>query len=168
LIWINGGAGRLAHSAGNRLVPLMNATPSLVPPVASPALCTEEDVTRLVHDFYARVREEERLGPVFDAHVHDWPVHLAQLVDFWSAMLRGTRRFKGSPMSKHMAIALDKDLFDRWLALFRRTTAECGNPPMQALADDVAARIAETFWRRYQMLRWPQVALPVLGVPARD
>jgi hemoglobin len=71
-------------------------------------------------------------------------------------------------MSKHMAIELDKDLFERWLVLFRITTAECGNPPMQALADDVAARIGETFWKRYQMLRWPQVGLPVLGIPAKD
>ncbi len=36
---------------------------------------------------------------------------------------------------------LDRDLFDRWLALFRQTTAECGNPPMQRLADDVAAAV---------------------------
>ncbi|WMJ68651.1 group III truncated hemoglobin [Stenotrophomonas sp. 24(2023)] len=135
---------------------------------ASPDLCSEAEVTRLVHDFYARVRLEERLGPVFDAHVHDWPAHLAQLVDFWSAMLRGTRRFKGAPMSKHMAIDLDRDLFDRWLALFRQTTAECGNPGMQQLADEVAARIGDTFWKRYQMLRWPQVALPIVGMPGRD
>jgi len=146
----------------------MNAPSPTELPVASLALCSEEEVTRLVHDFYARVREEERLGPVFNGHVHDWPSHLDQLVDFWSAMLRGTRRFSGSPMSKHMAIDLDKDLFDRWLVLFHRTTAECGNPPMQALADDVAKRIAETFWRRYQMLRWPQVGLPVLGVCGQD
>ena len=146
----------------------MNATPPPVIPVASPELCTEQEVTRLVHDFYARVREEERLGPVFEAHVHDWPEHLAQLVDFWSAMLRATRRFKGSPMSKHMAIELDKDLFDRWLVLFRITAAECNNPPMQALANDVAARIGDTFWKRYQMLRWPQVGLPVLAIPAKD
>ncbi|AWH31183.1 group III truncated hemoglobin [Stenotrophomonas sp. YAU14A_MKIMI4_1] len=146
----------------------MNATSPPEIPTASLELCSEAEVTRLVHGFYARVRQEDRLGPVFGGHVHDWPAHLEQLVDFWSAMLRGTRRFKGSPMSKHMAIALDKDLFDRWLVLFRQTTAECGNPPMQALADDVAARIADTFWRRYQMLRWPQVGLPVLGVPGRD
>lgn len=146
----------------------MNATPLPVLPVASPELCTEQEVTRLVHDFYARVREEERLAPVFGGHVHDWPAHLAQLVDFWSAMLRGTRRFKGAPMSKHMAIELDRDLFDRWLVLFRLTTAECGNPPMQALADDVAERIADTFWRRYQMLRWPQVTLPMLDLSGKD
>lgn len=133
-------------------------------PEASLTLCSEAEVTRLVHDFYGRVREEARLGPVFTAHVQDWPTHLAQLVDFWSALLRGTRRFQGSPMSKHMAIdAMDRDLFDRWLALFRQTTAECDNPDMQRLADDIATRIADTFWKRYRMLRWPQVALPVLG-----
>ncbi|HCL45224.1 MAG TPA: hypothetical protein DIC54_13645 [Pseudomonas sp.] len=41
-------------------------------------------------------------------------------------------------------------------------------PPMQELADDVAARIGDTFWKRYQMLRWPQVGLPVLGIPGKD
>jgi len=48
------------------------------------------------------------------------------------------------------------------------TQALLPSPPMQALADDVAKRIAETFWRRYQMLRWPQVGLPVLGVRGQD
>jgi len=140
-----------------------NPIPSTLPE-ASPDLCSEQEVTRLVHDFYARVRDEPRLGPVFTAHVHDWDAHLAQLVDFWSALLRGTRRFQGSPMSKHMAIdAMDRDLFARWLVLFRQTSAESGNEGMQRLADDIAARIADTFWKRYQMLRWPQVPLPVVG-----
>ena len=145
--------------------PMTSALPAATPlPQASPELCTEAEVIRLVHDFYARVREEPRLGPVFTAHVADWRTHLAQLVDFWSALLRGTRRFQGSPMSRHMAIdAMDRDLFDRWLALFRLTSAECGNPDMQRLADDIAARIADTFWKRYQMVRWPKVALPVIS-----
>lgn len=135
------------------------AVPAL--PVASLQLCSEAEVIRLVHDFYARVRQDPQLGPVFDARIHDWEAHLAQLVDFWSAMLRGTRRFNGNPMSKHMAMPeLERALFDRWLLLFGRTTAESGNPPMQRLADDVAARIADTFWRRIQMQRWPE--LPVV------
>lgn len=136
-------------------------------PVASATLCSEQEVTCLVHDFYARVRREERLGPVFEARIHDWDGHLAQLVDFWSAMLRGTRRFNGNPMSKHMAMPeLERDLFDRWLLLFRQTTAESGNRPMQQLADDVATRIADTFWRRIQMQRWPE--LPIAGKSRLD
>lgn len=141
------------------------ATPVL--PVASATLCTEQEVTRLVHDFYARVRQDEQLGPVFGARIHDWDAHLAQLVDFWSAMLRGTRRFNGNPMSKHMAMPeLERALFDRWLLLFGQTTAESGNRPMQQLADDVATRIADTFWRRIQMQRWP--ALPIAGKARLD
>ncbi|WP_448142429.1 group III truncated hemoglobin [Stenotrophomonas bentonitica] len=136
-------------------------------PAASLALCSEQEVTRLVHDFYARVRLDDQLGPVFEARIHDWDAHLAQLVDFWSAMLRGTRRFNGNPMSKHMAMPeLERALFDRWLLLFRHTTAELGNPPMQQLADDVATRIADTFWRRIQMQRWPE--LPIAGKPRPD
>jgi len=145
----------------------MQHPPATPLPTPSLELCSEQEVTRLVHDFYARVREEPRLAPVFTARVHDWDAHLAQLVDFWSAMLRGTRRFSGAPMPKHMAMdELDRDLFDRWLQLFRQTTAECANPPMQQLADDVATRIADTFWRRFQMLRWPQ--LPITGAARLD
>lgn len=145
----------------------MSSSVAPVLPAASLALCSEQEVTRLVHDFYARVRQDGQLGPVFEARIHEWDVHLAQLVDFWSAMLRGTRRFNGNPMSKHMAMPeLERALFDRWLLLFRRTTAELGNPPMQQLADDVATRIADTFWRRIQMQRWPEP--PLAGRPRLD
>lgn len=136
-------------------------------PTPSPTLCSEAEVTRLVHDFYARVRQEPRLAPVFVARVHDWDAHLAHLVDFWSAMLRGTRRFSGTPMPTHMAMhELDRDLFARWLRLFRQTTAESGNPAMQRLADDVGRRMADTFLRRFQMLHAPD--LPVDGHPRLD
>jgi len=145
----------------------MQHPPATPLPTPSLELCSEQEVTRLVHDFYARVREEPRLAPVFTARVHDWDAHLAQLVDFWSAMLRGMRRFNAAPMPKHMAMdELDRDLFDRWLRRFRQTTAECANPPMQRLADGVATRIADTFWRRFQMLRWPQP--PIAGAARLD
>jgi len=145
----------------------MQHPPATPLPTPSLELCSEQEVTRLVHDFYARVREEPRLAPVFTARVHDWDAHLAQLVDFWSAMLRGTRRFSGAPMPKHMAMdELDRDLFARWLRLSRQPPPEGATPPMQRLADDVATRIADTFWRRFQMLRWPQ--LPIAGAARLD
>ena len=116
-----------------------------------PGLCSEDDVTRLVHAFYARVRADAVLGPVFEAHVHDWPGHLAQLVDFWSAMLRGTRRFSGAPVQRHNALpGLDEAMFGRWLALFHLTTAGIGNPGMRQVADDIATRVASTLLTRYR------------------
>lgn len=60
-------------------------------------LCTEEEVSILVHAFYARVRQDEVLGPIFNTHIVDWDHHLAKLTDFWSAILRRTARFSGAP-----------------------------------------------------------------------
>lgn len=119
-------------------------------------VCSEQEIEELVRRFYARVREDAELGPVFEARVHDWEQHILQLVDFWSALLRGTSRFNGAPMPKHLAIPdLRWEMFERWLALFTQTTAELGNPTMQALADDAARRVAGSIWRRYSNPSFP-------------
>ncbi len=121
-------------------------------PDRPPPCCTEAEVESLVHGFYASVRADALLGPVFDAHVQDWPAHLARLVDFWSSLLRGTQRYSGSPMSLHMAMpGLDEALFRRWLLLFGQATAALGNPAMQQLANARATQIANRFWQRYQV-----------------
>ena len=117
-----------------------------------PDLCTEEEVSRLVHGFYASVRKDPVLGPIFDAHVQDWGRHLPTMVDFWSGALRGTARFRGAPMPKHAALpGLDAQLFQRWLALFEQTTATLGNAAMAERANALAARIAESLWYGYQL-----------------
>ena len=64
----------------------------------APDLCTEAEIADLVHRFYARVRADALLGPIFDAHIVEWDPHLARMVDFWSSALRGTRRYRGAPM----------------------------------------------------------------------
>lgn len=120
----------------------------------SPTLCTEEEVQHLVHTFYASVREHGQLGPIFEAHVRDWNRHLATMVDFWSGALRGTARFRGTPMPKHIALpGLSADLFRQWLALFRATTAALSNGAMRDRANDLAERIAESLWHGYKMSR---------------
>ena len=125
--------------------------------MAATDLCTEKEVTHLVHGFYARVREDDLLGPIFHRHVADWDQHLAKLVDFWSAILRGTRRFTGAPMPAHIALPdLNAGLFQRWLALFHETTRLLDNPAMREQADAMARRIAQSFWYGYQLSRDPE------------
>ena len=120
----------------------------------TPDLCTEDEVHQLVHRFYAQVRHDPVLGPVFDAHITDWEPHLAKMVDFWSGALRGTARFRGTPMPKHVALpGLTAALFQRWLGLFEQTTATLGNPAMQERANDLAHRIAQSLWYGYQISR---------------
>lgn len=123
-------------------------------------LCTEEEVVSLVHSFYARIRQDEVLGPIFDARIVDWDHHLTKLVDFWSAILRRTARFSGAPMPKHAALpGLSLELFERWLGLFEITLAEQPNRAMADQAWQAARRIAQSLWSGYQMSRDPK-ALP--------
>jgi hemoglobin len=123
------------------------------------ACCSEDEVIRLVHGFYAQVRLDPLLGPVFERHVGDWDHHLQHLVDFWSAMLRGTRRFGGAPMARHLAVpGLDAAMFARWLELFATATTLIDNPAMKTVADARAAQIGARFLAQYQAVHAP--ALP--------
>jgi hemoglobin len=104
----------------------------------------EAGLQRLVARFYASVRADERLGPIFERAIDDWPMHLDKLAAFWSSVMLTSGRYKGSPMAAHLrhATALTPDLFDRWLALWR-TATEAEMPPAAAAAlQATAARIA--------------------------
>lgn len=120
-------------------------------PSTTDAAISVEDIRHLVHTFYGRVREDPLLGPVFDAHVHDWDEHLQTLVDFWSWLVLRQEGFSGAPMPKHARLPdLSWAHFERWLALFRQTTAEQNLPALQALVDGMAERIAARLWEHYQ------------------
>lgn len=38
----------------------------------NPDLCTEEEVARLVHTFYAKLHNDAMLAPIFESRVADW------------------------------------------------------------------------------------------------
>ncbi len=122
----------------------------------NPQLCSQEEVSQLVHAFYAKVREDAVLGPIFNSQIHDWDQHLATLVKFWSSILRGTGSYSGTPMQKHAAMEhLDETLFKRWLALFDVTAKEQPNQAMGQRATASAQKIAQSLWYGYQMARSP-------------
>jgi hemoglobin len=87
---------------------------------------TEDEIAGLVEAFYAKVREDAQLGPVFNGAIDDWPRHLVKLQAFWSSVMLTTGRYKGSPMAAHIAHAnaIEPGMFDRWLALWRETARE--------------------------------------------
>ncbi len=131
----------------------MNQSPF---PTPNPSLYTEEEIAKLVHTFYAKARKDSSLGPIFEAHVIDWDAHFVQMINFWSAQLRGTSRFRGAPMPKHIALPeLTAELFERWLQLFRQTTEELCNPSLQQHANAVASFIATRLWQGYQISNYP-------------
>jgi hemoglobin len=114
------------------------------------AICTEAEITGLVGSFYAAVRGDPVLGPIFAAHVRDWDTHLPKRVDFWSSVLRRTSRYRGTPLQAHFALpGLSAALFQRWHDLYRASTAGQPNPVLRERADTAALHIARSLWEGY-------------------
>ena len=90
---------------------------------------TGESLQELVHRFYAKVRLDSEIGPIFNAAVDDWDEHLVKLTDFWSSVMLTSGRYKGNPVAAHLRQkAIRPEHFARWLTLFRETCGEIFAP----------------------------------------
>jgi hemoglobin len=105
---------------------------------------TEAMIERMVRGFYAKVRQDAVLAPVFEARIQDWEPHLEQMFAFWSSVALMSGRYHGSPMAKHIPLPIDAGHFDRWLALFEETAREICPPEAAAHFVERARRIAES------------------------
>jgi hemoglobin len=114
------------------------------------ALCTEiseATIARLVDGFYARVRNDPTLGPIFaDAIADDaWPAHLQKMYAFWSSVMLTSGRYKGNPVNTHRKIVgLAPPLFGDWLDLFEATATGMFVPEVAGRFICAARRIAES------------------------
>ena len=117
----------------------------------------ETTIKALVHGFYARVRDDGELGPIFNRVITDWDEHLAKMCDFWSSVMLLTGRYKGNPMIAHMRLkTVRPEHFERWLTLFRATAADLCDPHTAALFVAKAENIA----RSLQMGMFYRPAIP--------
>ena len=100
----------------------------------------------LVGAFYARVRADAELGPIFNAAIDDWPHHLEKLAAFWSSVMLTSGRYKGQPVPAHMKHKdrITPELFDRWFDLWKQTTDELMEPDAALALQEKATRIAES------------------------
>lgn len=84
----------------------------------------EEMIDRLVRAFYARIREDALLGPIFESRIADWEPHLKRMGHFWSSVVLSSGIYHGQPMRMHQPLPVDAQHFDRWLELFEATAHE--------------------------------------------
>jgi len=103
---------------------------------------TEAMIERLVRGFYAKVRRDAVLAPVFEARITDWEPHLQRMCAFWSSVALMSGRYHGAPMAKHTPLPVDADHFDRWLELFEATAGEICPPAAATHFVELARRIA--------------------------
>ncbi len=107
---------------------------------------TEESLAALVDAFYARVRQDPLIGPVFNDAIDDWPEHLDKLQAFWSSVMLTSGRYKGRPLPAHVKHegSISRASFQRWLALWRETTSELFEAEAAAALQEKAERIGES------------------------
>jgi hemoglobin len=104
----------------------------------------EAMIDRLVRGFYARVREDALLGPVFAARIANWEPHLQQMCAFWSSVALMSGVYHGRPMQKHLPLPIDAHHFDRWLAIFEAAARDLCPPKAAEHFIERARRIAES------------------------
>ena len=108
------------------------------------------DIRLLVHTFYTKIRLDDLLGPIFNAHIAEgqWPDHLRKLTDFWETNLFGVAKFKGSPTQKHinvdknMQYKIDQTHFGRWVQLWFETIDELFEGDLADKAKNAARKMS--------------------------
>ena len=109
---------------------------------------TAEQISRLVDDFYAQVRENPRLSTIFAAHVlGDWNSHLQKMKSFWRSVLLKSGEYKGRPVPVHLKIKeIESADFEEWLRLFCATSKRTFESEAAELVNEAARRIATSLW----------------------
>ena len=116
---------------------------ALIP--ALPQDVSEPLVERIVHSFYALIRQDSVLGPIFEERIGDgWDAHLTTMVDFWSSLTLMSGRYGGKPHVAHFGLGLTTEHFERWLALFEEVVDTHCTGPAAALFIGRARRVADS------------------------
>ncbi|GKS95514.1 group III truncated hemoglobin [Acidovorax sp. SUPP2825] len=107
-------------------------------------------ITDLVHGFYADVRADVLLGPVFDAALQDrWEPHLARMVDFWSTVALGSRRYRRNVLARHGALeGVTPAHFAAWVGLWQQHTERRFAPEVAHSLQQAAHGVARALFRK--------------------
>lgn len=119
-------------------------------------------LTNLVHGFYAKIRRDEDLGPIFAERITNWPKHLDRMVAFWSSVALMTGRYHGRPVPKHATLPVTWEHYERWLSLFREAAFETCPPHGASHVIVHAERIARSLFMAGQDMRQEADPAPLL------
>ena len=114
-------------------------------------LITESLIRQMVDTFYAKVRQDAVLSPVFEIQLAGrWDAHMPRMYAFWTKILLGHGDFQSNVFGKHMALeGIQREHFVRWLTLFRATAIGIFGPDEAKVPIQVAERIAASIQLGY-------------------
>ena len=103
------------------------------------------DIERVVASFYEAVRRHPGLGPVFAAHVSDWPAHEAKVAAFWAGAILQEHGYDGNVVAAHVAAGnVQPGMFSVWLSLFDTILKRELNADQAAAWSELAHRIGRS------------------------
>ena len=111
-----------------------------------------EGLSRLLRHFYADVRQDPLIGPIFNAQIKDWKQHLEVIASFWETIIGGPSTYARPMPMKHLTLRLREEDFERWLFLWQ---ANC----RAQLSSDVAKEMIDLANHIAHRLR------TILGIP---
>jgi len=129
---------------------------------------TRQDIRALIELFYARVRADENLGPIFHAKIGEtdaeWLPHLAKIENFWANVMLHERSYQGNPLMKHAAVReIQPAHFERWLDIFERSAQEALPAGKAATFNIIARRIGRSLSMGLEVMRASQPEKKLVG-----
>ena len=108
----------------------------------------EDQIDAVVRRFYARVRADPVIGPIFldslGTRADVWEAHEAKIARFWQNALLRRPVYAGNPMMVHAGISdLHRDHFAHWLSLFDAVLFEVLPPGTAQSWSRLAHRIGQ-------------------------
>ncbi len=102
---------------------------------------------RLLHHFYADVRQHQILGPIFEPQIENWPAHIEKITDFWTQVTGGPSGYGGGMPARHIPLGLREEHFQSWLGLWdinchQWLSADCAGE-LSALARQIGQRLRQ-------------------------
>jgi hemoglobin len=85
-------------------------------------ITTLKDIQFLIDTFYAEVKKDPLLGPIFNARLSNrWDMHHRKLYRFWHTVLLRRPDYFGDPVPMHFDMNINESHFDRWLKIWTDT-----------------------------------------------
>lgn len=115
---------------------------------------TIDDIRFMVDTFYARVREDGLIGPIFNGRIGDrWPEHLEKMYRFWQTVLLEEHTYQGAPFRPHADLPVYLEHFERWVELFEQNLLEHFEGDKADEALERAGKMAKMFHSKREFLR---------------
>ena len=115
---------------------------------------THENIRTLVMSFYAKIIDDDIVGPFFKAKLGEdindehWVTHLETIVGFWTSLAFGTPQYSGNLFLPHTQLGdLKRETFEQWLKLFAQTLDEVYVESIAAKFKERSQIIAGNFMR---------------------